>query len=354
MCGEHQNASRLSHGPLGSSPHVRGALRPSATIGLGCGIIPACAGSTLFCHRFFGRFRDHPRMCGEHLPESAICGHSRGSSPHVRGAQNLLPIMQDLDGIIPACAGSTCARLSARLEHGDHPRMCGEHGRLATMPCRSPGSSPHVRGAQRLERQSCSLSGIIPACAGSTSWETLRRSSIRDHPRMCGEHELGDFAAFLDQGSSPHVRGALRQTQRQGQRLGIIPACAGSTPTATRPSREPRDHPRMCGEHFTTTGSPYCSSGSSPHVRGAPTGDLLGVTIGGIIPACAGSTPTATRPSREPRDHPRMCGEHLPDVSLAVPLPGSSPHVRGARPCLPLVAEPCGIIPACAGSTVGR
>ena len=293
MCGEHQNASRLSHGPLGSSPHVRGALRPSATIGLGCGIIPACAGSTLFCHRFFGRFRDHPRMCGEHLPESAICGHSRGSSPHVRGAQNLLPIMQDLDGIIPACAGSTTGVAASAKVTRDHPRMCGEHGRLATMPCRSPGSSPHVRGAQRLERQSCSLSGIIPACAGST-------------------------------------------------------------PTATRPSREPRDHPRMCGEHFTTTGSPYCSSGSSPHVRGAPTGDLLGVTIGGIIPACAGSTPTATRPSREPRDHPRMCGEHLPDVSLAVPLPGSSPHVRGARPCLPLVAEPCGIIPACAGSTVGR
>ena len=229
MCGEHQNASRLSHGPLGSSPHVRGALRPSATIGLGCGIIPACAGST------------------------------------------------------------TGVAASAKVTR-DHPRMCGEHGRLATMPCRSPGSSPHVRGAQRLERQSCSLSGIIPACAGSTR------------------------------------------------------TYAPSKPLT-------RDHPRMCGEHFTTTGSPYCSSGSSPHVRGAPTGDLLGVTIGGIIPACAGSTPTATRPSREPRDHPRMCGEHLPDVSLAVPLPGSSPHVRGARPCLPLVAEPCGIIPACAGST---
>ena len=229
MCGEHQNASRLSHGPLGSSPHVRGALRPSATIGLGCGIIPACAGSTLFCHRFFGRFRDHPRMCGEHLPESAICGHSRGSSPHVRGAQNLLPIMQDLDGIIPACAGSTCARLSARLEHGDHPRMCGEHGRLATMPCRSPGSSPHVRGAQRLERQSCSLSGIIPACAGSTSWETLRRTSNRDHPRMCGEHSVKHNAKGNDQGSSPHVRGARRRQQDHPGSQGIIPACAGST-----------------------------------------------------------------------------------------------------------------------------
>ena len=232
MCGEHQNASRLSHGPLGSSPHVRGALRPSATIGLGCGIIPACAGSTLFCHRFFGRFRDHPRMCGEHLPESAICGHSRGSSPHVRGA-----LVQDfLQGL---------------------------------------------------------STGIIPACAGSTvSWR-IRRPPCRDHPRMCGEHNRGSSFGQSHKGSSPHVRGARQ----------------------------------ACDDALQESG---------------------------IIPACAGSTPTATRPSREPRDHPRMCGEHLPDVSLAVPLPGSSPHVRGARPCLPLVAEPCGIIPACAGSTVGR
>ena len=174
MCGEHFIISARGLGKTGSSPHVRGALRPSATIGLGCGIIPACAGSTLFCHRFFGRFRDHPRMCGEHLPESAICGHSRGSSPHVRGAQNLLPIMQDLDGIIPACAGSTCARLSARLEHGDHPRMCGEHSFNIHQFAGEQGSSPHVRGARSGGSSVSLLMGIIPACAGSTS--TARKS----------------------------------------------------------------------------------------------------------------------------------------------------------------------------------
>ena len=130
-CGEHSTVTISPLLSVGSSPHVRGALSQLQCPCRWLGIIPACAGSTLFCHRFFGRFRDHPRMCGEHLPESAICGHSRGSSPHVRGAQNLLPIMQDLDGIIPACAGSTCARLSARLEHGDHPRMCGEHSFVA-------------------------------------------------------------------------------------------------------------------------------------------------------------------------------------------------------------------------------
>ena len=127
MCGEHQNASRLSHGPLGSSPHVRGALRPSATIGLGCGIIPACAGSTLFCHRFFGRFRDHPRMCGEHF--RLRVGHlmTQGSSPHVRGALSKARTPRPELGIIPACAGSTGFSTRAICWTGDHPRMCGEH-----------------------------------------------------------------------------------------------------------------------------------------------------------------------------------------------------------------------------------
>ena len=231
-CGEHSTVTISPLLSVGSSPHVPGALRPSATIGLGCGIIPACAGSTLFCHRFFGRFRDHPRMCGEHLPESAICGHSRGSSPHVRGAQFRGEFVDHLVGIIPACAGSTTGVAASAKVTRDHPRMCGEHGRLATMPCRSPGSSPHVRGAQRLERQSCSLSGIIPACAGSTSWETLRRSSIRDHPRMCGEHPLVTSSASPSAGSSPHVRGAQSADEVEVELRGIIPACAGSTPIA--------------------------------------------------------------------------------------------------------------------------
>ena len=229
MCGEHFIISARGLGKTGSSPHVRGALRPSATIGLGCGIIPACAGSTLFCHRFFGRFRDHPRMCGEHLPESAICGHSRGSSPHVRGAQNLLPIMQDLDGIIPACAGSTVSWRIRRPPCRDHPRMCGEHNRGSSFGQSHKGSSPHVRGARQACDDALQESGIIPACAGSTTVGKTKLLFIWDHPRMCGEHELGDFAAFLDQGSSPHVRGARRRQQDHPGSQGIIPACAGST-----------------------------------------------------------------------------------------------------------------------------
>ena len=229
MCGEHYVHRPQLDWDVGSSPHVRGA-RCFATVFLdGFGIIPACAGSTCPSRPSAATAGDHPRMCGEHRICCQSCKISTGSSPHVRGAQFRGEFVDHLVGIIPACAGSTTGVAASAKVTRDHPRMCGEHGRLATMPCRSPGSSPHVRGAQRLERQSCSLSGIIPACAGSTSWETLRRSSIRDHPRMCGEHPLVTSSASPSAGSSPHVRGARRRQQDHPGSQGIIPACAGST-----------------------------------------------------------------------------------------------------------------------------
>ena len=229
-------------------------------------------------------------MCGEHLPESAICGHSRGSSPHVRGAQNLLPIMQDLDGIIPACAGSTCARLSARLEHGDHPRMCGEHNRGSSFGQSHKGSSPHVRGARQACDDALQESGIIPACAGSTTVGKTKLLFIWDHPRMCGEHADGNKTIQGAKGSSPHVRGALARRFASGSATGIIPACAGSTPMSPTGRGAMWDHPRMCGEHSRPMKSRSNCGGSSPHVRGArQSRSLINLSLG-IIPACAGST----------------------------------------------------------------
>ena len=354
MCGEHFIISARGLGKTGSSPHVRGALSQLQCPCRWLGIIPACAGSTRTLRGFRTGRWDHPRMCGEHYVHRPQLDWDVGSSPHVRGARCFATVFLDGFGIIPACAGSTCPSRPSAATAGDHPRMCGEH-RICCQSCKiSTGSSPHVRGALVQDFLQGLSTGIIPACAGSTvSWR-IRRPPCRDHPRMCGEHNRGSSFGQSHKGSSPHVRGARQACDDALQESGIIPACAGSTTVGKTKLLFIWDHPRMCGEHELGDFAAFLDQGSSPHVRGAPTGDLLGVTIGGIIPACAGSTPTATRPSREPRDHPRMCGEHLPDVSLAVPLPGSSPHVRGARPCLPLVAEPCGIIPACAGSTVGR
>ena len=86
---------------------------------------------------------------------------------------------------------------------------------------------------------------------------------------MCGEHRLRVDAAVLQQGSSPHVRGAHLLCEPVGFHLGIIPACAGSTSPAPASSRPSGDHPRMCGEHRRDVTMNDEQLGSSPHVRGA-------------------------------------------------------------------------------------
>ena len=108
MCGEHLPLISSHSWPQGSSPHVRGAPATYAPDAANYGIIPACAGSTACADGTTVKVRDHPRMCGEH--------------------QNLLSFFAHFSGIIPACAGSTLRRPSRRLH--------------------SRGSSPHVRGAR--------------------------------------------------------------------------------------------------------------------------------------------------------------------------------------------------------------
>ena len=72
----------------------------------------------------------------------------------------------------------------------DHPRMCGEHLMLLTISALTVGSSPHVRGAPDITGDGGTNRGIIPACAGSTVGKWRNYCLIRDHPRMCGEHDV--------------------------------------------------------------------------------------------------------------------------------------------------------------------
>ena len=147
-------------------------------------------------------------MCGEHLDAGSEQKPCPGSSPHVRGALLRLLIAATIGGIIPACAGSTDSLTLVESIIWDHPRMCGEHWwRIRSRPGYR-GSSPHVRGAPEPELVRPAPHGIIPACAGST--RPIARPPVRqrDHPRMCGEHVLGEIVKLFAQGSSPHVRGA--------------------------------------------------------------------------------------------------------------------------------------------------
>ena len=108
--------------------------------------------------------------------------------------------------------------------------MCGEHRSIVGIGVACQGSSPHVRGARLGSTLNAAAMGIIPACAGSTLSLSTTQALRWDHPRMCGEHLCVSAVPLVSVGSSPHVRGALVDSEKVDDEAGIIPACAGSTP----------------------------------------------------------------------------------------------------------------------------
>ncbi len=168
--------------------------------------------------------------------------------------------------------------------------MRGEHSLRGFGAIQADGSSPHARGAPYRVREPPRHGGIIPACAGSTILATPLTYAVRDHPRMRGEHAVATSELRLNRGSSPHARGARVPLVAVMVTVGIIPACAGSTSSLAESALLPRDHPRMRGEHNGRWRIPTELVGSSPHARGARRESLPPARRQGIIPACAGST----------------------------------------------------------------
>ena len=168
-----------------------------------------------------------------------------------------------------------------------------------------------MRGAHIWLWPHCKGRGIIPADAGSTLSRAGAWRSCRDHPRGCGEHLYMGTSPQSPQGSSPRMRGALKQAMGTAWSWRIIPADAGSTCTTCRVWISRRDHPRGCGEHHPRVSEPAGRRGSSPRMRGAPF--------------------TGTWGFKDYEDHPRGCGEHTMTNGPSFHPVGSSPRMRGAR-----------------------
>ena len=153
----------------GSSPRVRGAALAGLRVLPAVGIIPARAGSRGRAPRTRRSTRDHPHVCGEQAPPRWRSRGSSGSSPRVRGADYDALEKHPFDGIIPARAGSSLMEWKMSCLGWDHPRACGEqlHGPEPSLII--SGSSPRVRGAAPAPPDALQVQGIIPARAGS-SW----------------------------------------------------------------------------------------------------------------------------------------------------------------------------------------
>ena len=167
-----------------------------------------------------------------------------------------------------------------------------------------------MRGTRTPASRESVQNGIIPAYAGNTSLSGNLEDFGGDHPRVCGEHVRNDRAIEARAGSSPRMRGTRIMVQDLSMYAGIIPAYAGNTQRSTSKHWPQRDHPRVCGEHFSSVLKPRSIRGSSPRMRGTPGGLVFQQGVRGIIPAYAGNTGGYRRWGSTCWDHPRVCGEH--------------------------------------------
>ena len=187
--------------------------------------------------------------------------------------------------------------------------MCGENSHTPVTTVFAPGSSPRVRGKLETFRPDQFTLRLIPACAGKTLALFVMRSHVRAHPRVCGENWAAGPLGLFVEGSSPRVRGKRFACLFLPSCSGLIPACAGKTPTKHATKSSNKAHPRVCGENPSNASPRSFECGSSPRVRGKR-----------VFEYVAGGGQWA---------HPRVCGENKPGMIHAGVTKGSSPRVRG-------------------------
>ena len=193
--GENTCFSRAARNRVGSSPLTRGKLAARGVPLRGVGLIPAHAGKTY--RAIPGRFsgRAHPRSRGENSLDGLVVDLATGSSPLTRGKHMRPTPSQFKQGLIPAHAGKTPAKLASAIEGGAHPRSRGENAFHPAIGHTQTGSSPLTRGKQLLGEVVDRRSRLIPAHAGKTVMREFSIASVRAHPRSRGENEPSRHAS---------------------------------------------------------------------------------------------------------------------------------------------------------------
>ena len=173
-----------------------------------------------------------------------------------------------------------------------HPRACGERVAAPDESTITDGSSPRVRGTVRSQWSHFIYFRFIPARAGNGSYAFPRSSRRPVHPRACGERNVGASVPPSMAGSSPRVRGTVRDGDSAGQRRRFIPARAGNgLPLAAREHHRPV-HPRACGERHAVNAGDLSWAGSSPRVRGTVCALFMRVTdLLSVHPRACGERP---------------------------------------------------------------
>ena len=274
-----------------------------------------------------------------------------GSSPLARGPLTLDNASNTVSGLIPARAGTTPFLVCVFYWGVAHPRSRGDHLGCKVSGPFPLGSSPLARGPPTARRCSARPCGLIPARAGTTETKHSCWCRIWAHPRSRGDHSKALYLGLVRLGSSPLARGPHKTGQGRLTVAGLIPARAGTT-WARLPGRAHyRAHPRSRGDHAGAAGTSTLPPGSSPLARGPRCAVVDSTGSLGLIPARAGTTSSRPLSPSRPRAHPRSRGDHTPLTLASCALKGSSPLARGPRDSIMHFSRSHGLIPARAGTT---
>ena len=175
------------------------------------------------------------------------------SPPRMRGKGTSAVLFEHPVGITPACAGKRFPGFAESVFRWDHPRVCGEKALSTFSSRKNSGSPPRVRGKglERFEPLRCV--GITPAYAGKSSTATRAARSTGDHPHVCGEKLLAQLRTGSIEGSPPRMRRKGHRSIHPVPQRGITPAYAGKSLRLGNNPSTSWDHPRVCGEKTTQT-----------------------------------------------------------------------------------------------------
>ena len=172
-----------------------------------------------------------------------------GSSPLTRGKPRAGCLLVARDRLIPAHAGKTCGAPTSEARTTAHPRSRGENHRCRAEILARAGSSPLTRGKPAFSPRDQVKRGLIPAHAGKTAESAHPACPRPAHPRSRGEN-LSDEAEYQWRvGSSPLTRGKRIPYHAQWASRRLIPAHAGKTAKNGIRRRRVAAHPRSRGEN---------------------------------------------------------------------------------------------------------
>ena len=147
-CGDDRHIRGQWYTSQGSPPRMRGRRPGAGGEGLGSGLTPANAGTT--------------------VPLSLMTYFTYGSPPRMRGRRETDEGESVPVGLTPANAGTTTAVGQTQVLAKAHPRECGDDGDLVQHIDGFWGSPPRMRGRLALLLLLDDRIGLTPANAGTT------------------------------------------------------------------------------------------------------------------------------------------------------------------------------------------